>query len=183
MTRILPLVATLWTLGTLAAPVHAQESDGEDEAQMEEEASEESSDDATSSGEEAEEEEEQSDGSDAESGDASEPAEAQTEAPPEPPAPPRGVADGAWSGQIQTYMGQKALQLTIENSRAATVTGDFGEASVDLRVDGNAVSWSWSQSVPMPMRIQCSGTVAGNTLSGDCDMQKFGMARVDMTRN
>lgn len=194
MTTFLPLFAALLTIGALTTPVLAQDSDQEDEVQMDEEVAEESSEEEAPGDEEVEEEtsdesESVADEPEAEAAEEeSEPAEsAAADEPaassPEPDSRSRGIADGTWSGGMHTAMGYRALQFTIENSNASVVTGDFGQNSTQLSVSGNEVTWSWSVTVPMPMEIQCSGQITGDTLNGNCKLGPFGVSAVQLKRN
>jgi hypothetical protein len=96
-----------------------------------------------------------------------------------PPNRETGMAiDGKWEITINSPMGaQKArLELTASGN-SLTGTQHAQGASQPLangKVDGNNVSWSANITSPMPMTLEFSGSVDGDSLKGSVKAGAFG---------
>jgi hypothetical protein len=89
------------------------------------------------------------------------------------------AVDGTWKLIVNTPMGAQESMLTISSSGAAlsgTQSAGSGEGKpIDSgAVNGNAVSWKSSISRPMPMTLEFSGTVDGDSMSGTVKLGMFG---------
>ena len=77
--------------------------------------------------------------------------------------------DGKWEITINSPMGaQKAkLELKTERRRADRHPACPGHSQplTNGKVDGNSVSWSANITSPMPMTLEFTGSVDGDTLS------------------
>jgi hypothetical protein len=87
--------------------------------------------------------------------------------------------DGAWKITLNTPMGAQERHLTLA-SDGATLTGSMsgpqGENAIeDGSVDGNAVSWS-VMAPQIGAKVAFSGTVDGDTMSGQAVLGAFGSA-------
>ncbi len=95
--------------------------------------------------------------------------------------------DGIWNLTVNTPMGPQASTLTIATS-GASLTGtqsaghSEGQAISDGTVNGNAVTWKSAITKPMPMTLSFSGTVDGDTISGDVKLGMFGTQPFSGTR-
>jgi hypothetical protein len=86
--------------------------------------------------------------------------------------------DGTWETVTQSPMGNQAATVTV-NSSGDSFTGTFAGALgsteiTDGKVNGDTISWSVNISVPMPMTLEISATVDGDTLSGSVKAGAFG---------
>jgi hypothetical protein len=75
-------------------------------------------------------------------------------------------------------MGAQKVTLTLKAS-GNTLTGSQAGAqgTMDIsegKVDGNNVSWSANITSPMPMKLETTGTVEGNKISGNVKAGAFG---------
>jgi hypothetical protein len=96
-----------------------------------------------------------------------------------PPNRETGMAiDGKWEITINSPMGaQKAkLELTASgNSLTGTQHAQGASQPVaNGKVDGNNVSWSANITSPMPMMLEFSGSVDGDSLKGSVKAGAFG---------
>jgi hypothetical protein len=96
-----------------------------------------------------------------------------------PPNRETGMAiDGKWEITINSPMGaQKArLELTASgNSLTGTQNAQGASQPVaNGKVDGNNVSWSANITSPMPMTLEFSGSVDGDSLKGSVKAGAFG---------
>ncbi len=88
------------------------------------------------------------------------------------------AADGKWEITINSPMGAVKAKLDLKTDGSAlTGTQEAAQGSGPLengKVDGDTISWSAKISSPMPMTLDFSGTVAGDTLSGSVKAGSFG---------
>ena len=174
--KALPLLVLVMGMGWLGTPAFSQEPDPEDEAQVEEQAADAPADEA--SAEEASPEE--ASAAATESADEAEPADNQAQAAPAaPPAEPArgrpaGAAGGSWSATINTPMGARSLDITVDGSGGRWSSDSMGSGAV--QVAGNAVSWSADITNPIPIAIRCEATIQGDTMAGNCNLGAFGNA-------
>jgi hypothetical protein len=86
--------------------------------------------------------------------------------------------DGTYNIVINSPMGAQKVTLTLKAS-GNTLTGSQAGAqgTMDIsegKVDGNNVSWSANITSPMPMKLETTGTVEGNKISGNVKAGAFG---------
>ena len=85
--------------------------------------------------------------------------------------------DGNWNCTVKSPLGDQELTLTIA-SQGARFTGQAGGAMgalpVEGEVNGDALKWKMSISVPMPMTLDCDATVSGDALTGNVGAGGFG---------
>ena len=87
---------------------------------------------------------------------------------------------------MQLIIGAYPAPYTL-NSDGATWTGQqvgaMGTADItDGTVDGNTISWKMSITVPMPMTLDCTATIDGDTLTGSVGAGAFGSFPMSGTR-
>jgi hypothetical protein len=80
------------------------------------------------------------------------------------------AVDGKWNVKVKTPMGDQDVTLDFTTS-GSTLTGTMsnGAGAVpieDGKVDGDKVSWRARITVPLPLTVDCTGTVEGDTISG-----------------
>ncbi len=94
-------------------------------------------------------------------------------------------ADGTWNVTMNTPMGAQSATLTLKSNGDAlegTMTGDQGTTEIeDGKVDGNALSWGIT-APQMGMKIEFTGTVDGDKISGEAEIGTFGKATFEGTR-
>ena len=88
------------------------------------------------------------------------------------------AVDGTWTITISTPMGERQSTLALKTS-GNTLTGTQsadGESTdiADGSVSGDEVAWKVSITSPMPMTLEFTGTVSGNTISGQAQTGAFG---------
>jgi hypothetical protein len=96
------------------------------------------------------------------------------------------AVDGAYDVTIKSPMGDQSAVLTV-NSDGASFSGNMagGLGSMDIAggsVDGNTLSWKMDMTVPMPMSLDCTATVDGDSISGEVVAGAFGSMGLSGTR-
>ena len=94
--------------------------------------------------------------------------------------------DGTWDTVVKSPLGDQKSTLTVK-SDGSTFTGTNAGAmgSVDIddgKVDGNTISWTMKMTVPMPMTLDCTATIDGDTLTGSVGAGAFGSFPMTGTR-
>ena len=94
--------------------------------------------------------------------------------------------DGTWDTIVKSPLGDQKSTLTVK-SDGSTFTGTNAGAmgSVDIddgKVDGNTISWTMKMTVPMPMTLDCTATIDGDTLTGSVGAGAFGSFPMTGTR-
>jgi hypothetical protein len=86
--------------------------------------------------------------------------------------------DGDWDVTIKSPMGDQKSVLTVTSngdSFSGKVAGSLGSMDVkDGKVDGNILTWKMDMTVPMPMTLEGSATIDGDTITGDVKAGAFG---------
>ncbi|MEG3144978.1 hypothetical protein U1839_09950 [Sphingomonas sp. RT2P30] len=94
--------------------------------------------------------------------------------------------DGTYETVVKSPMGDQKATLTVKsdgNSWTGQQIGAMGTADItNGTVDGNTISWSMSITVPMPMTLDCSATIDGDTLTGSVKAGAFGSFPMTGTR-
>ena len=94
-------------------------------------------------------------------------------------------ADGNWKITIQSPMGAQEVEASITTNGdtfTGKTSGRMGEQTIEGKVDGDTLTWSSSISQPMPMTLEFTATVAGDTLSGNVKLGAFGNAPLSGVR-
>lgn len=86
--------------------------------------------------------------------------------------------DGNWTIIVKSPMGEQPSTLSVKNE-GGTLNGTQSaqgqsQPIANGKVDGDKVTWSNSITNPMPMTLEFSGTVAGDTLNGSVKAGAFG---------
>jgi hypothetical protein len=81
------------------------------------------------------------------------------------------AVDGNWTLTMNTPMGERTASLSLKSS-GGTLTGtqaaEGNSAEIfDGAVNGDDVSWKVSITSPMPLTLEFTGKVAGESISGD----------------
>ena len=94
--------------------------------------------------------------------------------------------DGSWNLTMETPMGERTATLEAK-SAGGTLTGSQsadGESGeiFDGTVTANDVAWKLDITSPMPMTLEYTGTVTGDTMSGQMKIGVFGSFPFSGTR-
>jgi hypothetical protein len=93
--------------------------------------------------------------------------------------------DGTWNMTVNSPMGAQPGTLALKANGSAlegTMTGPQGALALeDGKIDGNSVSWTLNVA-QMGMKINFSGTVDGDKMSGEAELGSFGKATFVGTR-
>ncbi|MZG20005.1 hypothetical protein GTY44_42125 [Streptomyces sp. SID5914] len=95
-------------------------------------------------------------------------------------------ADGNWKITLNTPMGKQEMRLSITTSGetlSGTLNGQMGESSIDGRSSGDTLSWEAKITVPMPMTLEFTATVDGDSMKGDVKLGAFGNAPMTGVRD
>lgn len=94
-------------------------------------------------------------------------------------------ADGNWKITINSPMGAQEVEASIKTN-GDTFTGNtkgrMGEQAVEGKVNGDTLTWSTSITQPMPMTLEFTATVSGDTMSGNVKLGAFGSAPLSGVR-
>ena len=94
--------------------------------------------------------------------------------------------DGTWDTVVKSPLGDQKSTLTVKSDGATfTGTNSGGMGSVDIddgKVDGNTISWTMKMTVPMPMTLDCTATVDGDSITGSVGAGAFGSFPLSGTR-
>ena len=97
------------------------------------------------------------------------------------------AVDGTWKLMVNTPMGSQESTLVITSS-GATLTGTQSAGSGDGRpiddgtVNGNTISWKSSITKPMPITLEFTGVISGDTINGEVKLGMFGTQTFTGTR-
>ena len=88
------------------------------------------------------------------------------------------AVDGNWNLTMSTPMGDRNATLTLKNSDG-TLTGTQGADGNSTEIfegtaNGDDVAWKVSITNPMPLTLAFSGTVSGDSISGEMGIGPMG---------
>lgn len=94
--------------------------------------------------------------------------------------------DGTWNITMKTAMGNQNGVLELA-SEGTTLTGQLKSpmASVDLsngKIAGDQLSWVAHVTSPVPLTMEFTATVSGDTINGEATLGAFGSATLAGTR-
>ena len=88
-------------------------------------------------------------------------------------------ADGNWKITINTPMGAQEITAAITTSGdtfTGKTEGRMGEQTIEGKVAGDTLTWSTAITQPMPMTLEFTATVSGDSMSGNVKLGAFGSA-------
>jgi hypothetical protein len=95
-------------------------------------------------------------------------------------------AEGNWNLVIATPMGERQATLSIKVEGAVLKGSQAAEGNsveiFDGSVDGDTLVWKVSITNPMPMTLEFSGTVRGDSIGGTVVFGAFGSSSFSGTR-
>ena len=93
---------------------------------------------------------------------------------------------GTYDCVTKTPMGDQKSKFTVNvdgDSFTGQQAGAMGSMDVkDGKVDGNTLTWKMDMTVPMPMTLEGSATVDGDSISGSVKAGAFGEMGLSGTR-
>ena len=93
---------------------------------------------------------------------------------------------GKFDCLLKTPMGDQKSVMTVNvdgDSWSGTNAGAQGELEItDGKVDGNTLTWSMKITTPMPMTLEGTATVDGDTVTGSVKAGAFGAFPLSGTR-
>lgn len=93
--------------------------------------------------------------------------------------------DGTYDVVVKSPLGDQKSTLTVKsdgNTFTGTNSGAMGAADVSGEVNGNTLTWKQQMTVPMPMTLDMSVTIDGDSVSGTVGAGAFGSFPVTGTR-
>lgn len=94
--------------------------------------------------------------------------------------------DGSWNCVIKSPLGDQQSTMTVASSGetfTGTMSGAMGSLDIEEgKVNGDALSWKMAIKVPMPMTLDCTATVDGDTMTGSAGAGAFGSFPLTGTR-
>lgn len=95
-------------------------------------------------------------------------------------------ADGSWNISLKSPMGAQEAVLTLATdggSLSGSMVGPQGtQEFTGGTVDGDNLAWTIDMTSPMPMKLEVTGAVAGDEISGNVKLGAFGNATFSGTR-
>ena len=98
------------------------------------------------------------------------------------------AADGTWNLTLQAPTGKQRVDLTLVTDGAALrghVDAPLPLGKVEFSdgtVDGDKLAWVADVTSPIPVKLEFTATVSGDTISGIVKMGTFGNARFEGPR-
>ena len=93
---------------------------------------------------------------------------------------------GSYDCVTKTPMGDQKGVLTVNvdgNSWTGTNAGAQGTLDCyEGKIDGNTITWKMDMKVPMPMLLEGSATIDGDTITGSVKAGMFGSMALSGTR-
>lgn len=95
-------------------------------------------------------------------------------------------ADGDWNVKMNSPMGSQEATLTLATdggSLSGKMAGPQGTQEFDGgTVNGDVLNWKVSLTQPMPIDLEFTATVDGDSIRGDVKLGAFGNATFEGTR-
>ncbi|UVO51599.1 hypothetical protein M0208_14205 [Sphingomonas sp. SUN019] len=85
--------------------------------------------------------------------------------------------DGTYDVIVKSPLGDQKSTLTVKSDGATftgTNSGAMGSNDVSGTVDGDTLAWKQEMTVPMPMTLDMTATVDGDTVTGTVGAGAFG---------
>ena len=93
--------------------------------------------------------------------------------------------DGSYDCVTKSPMGDQKSVFTVKSdgdSFTGTGSGAMGSADISGQVDGNTLSWKQQVTTPMPMTLDMTATVDGDSMTGSVGAGAFGSFPLNGTR-
>lgn len=96
------------------------------------------------------------------------------------------TVDGAYECVTKSPMGDQKSVFTVKtdgDTFTGSNAGPMGTLEVlDGKVNGNTLTWKMDMKVPMPMTLEGTATIDGDTLTGSINAGAFGAMPMNGTR-
>jgi hypothetical protein len=93
---------------------------------------------------------------------------------------------GVYEITVNTPMGAQKTTLTVNvdgDTWTGSNAGDRGTMEItDGKVDGNTITWTSNVTVPMPMTLEGTATIDGDSISGSVKAGAFGAFQLSGSR-
>jgi len=88
------------------------------------------------------------------------------------------TVDGKWNITIKTPMGDQTGELTLKQD-GDTLTGNMSGAmgAINIangKVDGDTLTWSANVTSPMPVALDFTAKIEGDSIGGEVQLGAFG---------
>ena len=94
--------------------------------------------------------------------------------------------DGTYDVTVKSPLGEQKMTLTVNSSGAGwtgSAAGGMGSMDIaDGQIDGDTLKWTMNMTVPMPMKLDCTATVDGDSISGQVGVGAFGSFPLNGTK-
>ncbi|MBB3349324.1 MULTISPECIES: hypothetical protein [Sphingomonas] len=93
--------------------------------------------------------------------------------------------DGTYDCTVKSPLGDQKLTLTVTSqgdSFTGQASGAMGASDVQGSVNGDTLAWKQQMTSPMPMTLDISATVDGDTITGSVGAGAFGSFPLSGTR-
>jgi hypothetical protein len=93
--------------------------------------------------------------------------------------------DGTYDVTVKSPLGDQKSTLTVRSEGttfSGTNDGAMGSAEVSGEVSGNTLTWKQQITVPMPMTLDMTATVEGDSMTGNVGAGAFGSFALTGTR-
>lgn len=93
--------------------------------------------------------------------------------------------DGTYEVTVKSPLGDQKSTLTVKSDGSTftgTNSGAMGSMDVSGEVNGNTLTWKQSMTVPMPMTLDMTANVEGDSITGTVGAGAFGSFPMNGTR-
>lgn len=95
------------------------------------------------------------------------------------------AVDGTYEVTVKSPLGDQKSTLTVKSDGATftgTNAGAMGSSDISGEVDGDTLTWKQQMTVPMPMTLDMTATVDGDSITGSVGAGAFGSFPLAGTR-
>lgn len=95
------------------------------------------------------------------------------------------AVDGTYDVTVKSPLGDQNSTLNVKSDGASftgTNSGAMGSNDISGAVDGDTLTWKQEMTVPMPMTLDMTATVDGDTITGTVGAGAFGSFPMTGTR-
>jgi hypothetical protein len=95
--------------------------------------------------------------------------------------------EGSWDCTVKSPLGDRksVMSVTVDGDTWTGVNAGSDGAQLvcnEGKVDGNVLTWNMKITTPMPMTVECTATIEGDTLTGTTKAGAFGSFPMTGTR-